>query len=123
MSPWVTMLSMTAEHLTDVHRQAIPLNHRRYLMQRAEPPMGWQIWMGYYIGTKPNFSCVQSAARLRDSALTVKSEEADLLNTHITSLSIGKLYFYVYSSTVSRLGSVSFNEEIRDRLKIIWPAR
>jgi hypothetical protein len=123
ISTWITMVSMTAEYLFETPKPAIPEADRSYLMQNAEPPKDWQIWIGYYIGTKRNLPYAQARTRISMPNLPIKSDDRSFVNTQITSLSIGKLYFYVYSAAVNGLGPIRLNQEVLDRLRTIWPSR
>jgi hypothetical protein len=118
MATWLTLVAMMIE-LTDLTSFAIPAAHRRYLMDRKEPPPGWHVWLAKYGGARWE----DHVARQVELQLSASPENEEIgahkANTQVTTLVLGQLCAHVFSST----SIPDFSGYHGITLQTIWPAR
>jgi hypothetical protein len=110
------VIASTAEYIARDAPPAIAPHDRDYLRRYRAPPGDWQIWLGYYIGSEKSLWYEQFRFTLSlkgSSPVSLKK----VPNTQVTTIIVGALYLYVFTSFLDGIGSLRLSE----RLRPIWP--
>jgi hypothetical protein len=114
LATFLCLVSMRVE--TSYHdMKVIPVADRDYLRKNLEAPPDWKIWIARYAGYK---------TEQRYNAMQIMSHPTETIgaqycNSQVTTLAIGKLLAYLFSSTV--YPEYSGYDGIE--LAAIWPPR
>jgi hypothetical protein len=122
VATWVAMTATTAEFIQRAAPPAIQPQDRHHLWRRLAPPDHWQIWMGHYGGIDKELSYAQVRFELSKSGESpVKFKDVPTVNTQTTSIILGKLYLYLFSSAIQGPWPLLLSGEISAKLHSIWP--
>jgi hypothetical protein len=94
LSAWVTMFAMVyewADELTVTSTES----ERLFLKNNQIPPANWRIWIGQFQGGEGE--CVHTGLGTRQSQVDVSSNPK--CDTHINTLTIGKVLFHSFATT------------------------
>jgi hypothetical protein len=98
---WITMATMTGEHLSGERRRiAVPQSDRTWLMEKRSPPPGWCIWIGHYPRSQERMQWVKASFPVVDSDHLPETISNDDLSPTLqtTAFSVGDLYAFAMSS-------------------------
>lgn len=119
LATWAAKTAMTAE-FSDPSSVAVSQEHRRLMMDKLEPPLGWWIWMARCSGNR-----WQTAYHHHSFALGVSKGPpinplvSKVANTQSSTIGVGQLLFHAVStSTEIRFDGGS---ESLMGLRCIWP--
>jgi hypothetical protein len=115
---WGAVIAITAEYTQPSLPHAITPQDRHYMWRNDNPPDDWQIWIGHYIGTEKAMSYAQVRFTLspKGSSL-IPSGIAPTTNTQVATMIFGKLYLYLFASSLGGIGPL----RLGDHLRPIWP--
>jgi hypothetical protein len=103
--------------LTHPPTMAVPPEHRRWLMDKVEPPPGWVVYLARYTGTNwRKYICRHYGMQLRPSP--DGDVDTHVCDTQTSTFVIGQLCGHTLSSTVIPDADLGYKGE---SLIPIWP--
>lgn len=116
IAAWATLLSVMGEY-TDLRTQSIPAEHRYFLKNSLQPPVGWRIWIGSYQGS-------QWKQRYRHHGFQCFSPTCTPakpgFNTQFSTFVIGGLLLHIASTALPN-ADFNFSDPSAMGLNQIWP--
>lgn len=95
LTKWVVMTSIMGE-FTDRRGLAIPVSHRKILMEQGRPGETWKIWLGRYVGDEWSVSYKHIASSLKIRNISVGTP-AIYPNIQFTTIVLGAVFIHASS--------------------------
>ncbi len=115
LATWIAVKTAVSEY-TDLSTKTISEQDKKFLKDHMVPPASWKIWIGSYEGLDWNKRFMHHGYAL----YTLNSDFGKIClipNTQVTAWGIGKVFFYVFSSS-NKSCIPNFDSSL---LKQIWP--
>jgi len=127
LATWITMATMTAEHLIkDARQRAISQTDREFLCQNSKPPADWRILIGRYQRHRLAAQWTHCDIPVLESKDTPPSGVPPQSNTQITTFMVGEFFAHAMSAEFSNHArDWDFRTWPRARMLLsqIWPIK
>jgi hypothetical protein len=121
LAAWIAKTAMMIECADHQLPSSTPAQ-RRFLMERGEPPAGWQIWIAQYGGENWKAKALRTSTALTAFGTVIEKKLNPPMNTQAITFGVGRLLVQLMATAVPNL-SFDIDPKFEPYTPPLWPFR